>query len=85
MKKENKKILTKAILFIIKYSIASYFAVIMLKFIENHNFSSSISFVCGVIYIFFVELFFVIAELFFVIFDNILNAKNIEKQIGKIK
>ena len=79
MKKEYKKNLTSAILFIIKYSIAWYLAVIILEFIKNHNFSSGISFTCGALYIFFADLLFVI------IFDNILDAKNIILTIKKNK
>ena len=76
MKKEYKKILTKAILLLIKYSIALYLAGIILEFIENHHLSFSTS--CGALYIFF-------ALLFFIIFDNILNAKNIYLTIKKNK
>lgn len=75
---QYKKILTSAILFIIKYSIAWYLAVIILEFIKNHNFSSGISFTCGALYIFF-------AVLFLIIFDNILDAKNIYLTIKKNK
>lgn len=78
MKKEYKKILTKAVFFIIKCYIAWCLSVIMLKFIENHNLSPSKSFTCGTIYIFFFVL-------FCMIFDNICNAKNIYLTIKKNK
>ena len=63
---QYKKILTLAILSIIRYSIAWYLAGIILEFIENHHLSSSTSFIRGTLYILF-------ALLFCIIFDNILD------------
>jgi hypothetical protein len=76
--KQYKKILTLAILFIIKYSIVSCIGVIMLKFIENHHLSPSISFNFGMFYVSF-------AVLFFKIFDSICDEKNIILTIKKNK
>jgi hypothetical protein len=74
--KQYKKILTEAILSIIKYSTACYLAFIIAESVKNRSYS--ISFSARTLYI-------VLTLLFVIIFDNIFKVKNIILTIKKNK
>jgi len=78
--KQYKKILTEAILSIIKYSTACYLAFIIAESMKNRSYS--ISFSDRTLYILLALLFFII---FNIIFNNIFKVKNIILTIKKNK